>query len=144
MSQSLQIQTNMASGHHNLSLSRNECSVLQIVIMMTPVRIFFKVRYQSWEEWLFALAAGAGSLPIALLTKLISKPIMAALRRHKSRRKSLVHPVESDSESPHSPWIASKSNPPSLWKYQGMTERSMVLTWMLPIEIILNSLELQD
>lgn len=46
---------------------------LQIVIIMTPVRLFFRVRTQSWQEWLFAVGVGAGSMPLAFLTKLISR-----------------------------------------------------------------------
>ena len=34
---------------------------------------FFKVRPQSWQEWLFALALGMGSLLVAIATKLLSK-----------------------------------------------------------------------
>ena len=34
---------------------------------------FFKVRPQSWQEWLFALAVGMGSLLVAIVTKLLSR-----------------------------------------------------------------------
>ena len=34
---------------------------------------FFKVRPQNWQEWLFALAVGFGSILIAILTKLLSR-----------------------------------------------------------------------
>ncbi len=33
----------------------------------------FKVERQSWLEWVVAILIGAGSLPLCLLTKLISR-----------------------------------------------------------------------
>jgi hypothetical protein len=44
---------------------------LQVVIMFTPISIFFNVDYQNWQEWLFAIAMGAGSLVAAFLTKVV-------------------------------------------------------------------------
>ena len=41
--------------------------------MVTPVGSFFKVDTQNWQEWLFAIALGAGSLLVALAVKLISR-----------------------------------------------------------------------
>lgn len=43
---------------------------------------FFKVRPQSWEEWLFALAVGAGSIFVALAVKLLSKCAAAMYLLH--------------------------------------------------------------
>ena len=46
----------------------------QVIIMCVPqIGQFFKVRPQSWQEWLFALAVGMGSLLVAIATKLLSK-----------------------------------------------------------------------
>ena len=45
---------------------------MQVVIMVTPVGTFFKVTTQNWEEWLFAIALGAGSLAVSLAVKLMS------------------------------------------------------------------------
>ena len=46
----------------------------QVIIMCVPqIGQFFKVRPQSWQEWLFALAVGMGSLLVAITTKLLSK-----------------------------------------------------------------------
>ena len=45
----------------------------QLVIMLTPVRTFFKVVGQSWEEWLFAVAIGAGCMVWALVVKLLTR-----------------------------------------------------------------------
>ena len=41
--------------------------------MVTPVAGFFKVRAQNWEEWLFAIALGFGSLVVALFVKIFSR-----------------------------------------------------------------------
>jgi len=35
----------------------------------------FKVQPQNWAEWLVALAIGAGSLPVAFITKFISRQV---------------------------------------------------------------------
>ncbi|CAK0781476.1 hypothetical protein CVIRNUC_005383 [Coccomyxa viridis] len=49
---------------------------LQVIIMCVPqIGQFFKVRPQSWQEWLFALAVGMGSLLVAIATKLLSKAL---------------------------------------------------------------------
>jgi hypothetical protein len=45
----------------------------QLVIMLTPVRYFFKVVSQSWEEWLFAVAIGAGCMLWAVAVKLATR-----------------------------------------------------------------------
>jgi Ca2+-transporting ATPase len=49
--------------------------VLQLIIMFTPARVIFKVKTQNWQEWLFALALGAGSLLVALITKLVTRAV---------------------------------------------------------------------
>lgn len=46
---------------------------LQLVIMLSPIRTFFKVGEQDWGEWLFALVTGFGSLIVALLVKLVTR-----------------------------------------------------------------------
>ena len=46
---------------------------VQVVIMVTPLSTFFKVEYQDWKEWLFAIALGAGSLLMAAATKSVSR-----------------------------------------------------------------------
>lgn len=53
---------------------------LQLGIMLTPVRTFFKVEEQDWGEWLFALVTGFGSLIVALLVKLATRCDLALLR----------------------------------------------------------------
>lgn len=46
----------------------------QVIIMCVPqIGQFFRVRPQNWQEWLFALAVGFGSIIVAILTKLLSK-----------------------------------------------------------------------
>ena len=45
---------------------------------------FFKVRPQNWQEWLFALAVGFGSIIIAILTKLLSRWLSVYCLRHAS------------------------------------------------------------
>jgi Ca2+-transporting ATPase len=45
----------------------------QLVIMFTPVQHFFKVVNQSWQEWLFAVATGAGCMLWAILVKLVTR-----------------------------------------------------------------------
>ena len=47
--------------------------VCQIIIMLTPLGNFFKVVPQSWQEWLFAVAIGAGCMVWALLVKLMTR-----------------------------------------------------------------------
>ncbi|EIE19492.1 calcium-translocating P-type ATPase [Coccomyxa subellipsoidea C-169] len=47
--------------------------ILQVIIMVTPINRFFRVSTQNWQEWLFAIALGAGALPVALLTKLLTR-----------------------------------------------------------------------
>lgn len=51
--------------------------LVQLIIMMTPVRIFFRVQSQSWAEWLFAIGVGAGALPLSLLARLASRRSLA-------------------------------------------------------------------
>jgi len=43
------------------------------VAFMQGLPGIFKVRPQNWIEWVVAIAIGAGSIPLALLTKLISR-----------------------------------------------------------------------
>lgn len=55
----------------------------QVIIMCVPqIGQFFKVRPQSWQEWLFALAVGAGSIVVALAVKLLSKCAAAEYLLH--------------------------------------------------------------
>ena len=46
---------------------------LQLIIMLTPIATFFRVTHQTGLEWLFAVGVGAVSLPLALVTKLITR-----------------------------------------------------------------------
>ena len=46
---------------------------LQLIIMLTPLATFFRVTHQSGLEWAFAVGVGAVSLPLALLTKLVTR-----------------------------------------------------------------------
>ena len=46
---------------------------VQVIIMVTPLSTFFKVEYQDWKEWLFAIALGAGSLLMAMAIKFVSR-----------------------------------------------------------------------
>jgi len=48
-------------------------TLLQVIIMLTPVNTFFTVYYQSWHEWLFAIGVAAGCMLVSLLVKLISR-----------------------------------------------------------------------
>ncbi len=43
---------------------------------------FFRVRPQNWQEWLFALAVGFGSIIVALLTKLLSRCALPSYAQH--------------------------------------------------------------
>jgi hypothetical protein len=56
-----------------LCIFADPVTCLQIVIMVTPVAGFFKVRAQNWEEWLFAIALGVGSLALAFFVKIFSR-----------------------------------------------------------------------
>ena len=46
---------------------------LQLIIMLTPIRTFFKVDYQTWYEWVIAIALGVGALLWAFIIKLVSR-----------------------------------------------------------------------
>ncbi len=46
---------------------------LQLVIMLTPIRSFFKVTTQDWGEWLFAILTGLGSLVVSVIVKLATR-----------------------------------------------------------------------
>ena len=46
---------------------------LQVVIMQTPLSIVFKVSPQTWEEWLFAVAVGAGSMLMCIAGKVAAR-----------------------------------------------------------------------
>ncbi|BDA43546.1 probable calcium-transporting ATPase 11, plasma membrane-t [Coccomyxa sp. Obi] len=48
-------------------------AILQVIIMVTPINTFFRVSTQNWQEWLFAIALGAGSIPVAIIIKLLSR-----------------------------------------------------------------------
>lgn len=71
---------------------------MQLVIMMTPVRVFFKVKQQNWQEWLFAIGTGAASMPLAFITKLIAKPLQQRFGPVFHRKKSIVHPEPQETE----------------------------------------------
>ena len=43
------------------------------VAFMQGLPGIFKVRPQTWIEWVVAIAIGAGSLPLAFVTKLVSR-----------------------------------------------------------------------
>ncbi len=45
----------------------------QVIIMVTPINTFFRVSTQNWQEWLFAIALGAGAIPVAIIVKLLSR-----------------------------------------------------------------------
>ena len=47
--------------------------LLQLIIMLTPIRQFFKVDYQTWYEWVIAIALGVGALLWAFIVKLVSR-----------------------------------------------------------------------
>lgn len=47
--------------------------LVQILIVESPINNFFKTTQQSWKEWLFAIAVGAGSLVVSFLTRLLSR-----------------------------------------------------------------------
>lgn len=44
----------------------------QVIIMLTPVRRIFHCEEQNGWEWLYAILTGAGSLLVALATKLVT------------------------------------------------------------------------
>ena len=46
--------------------------VWQVIIMLTPVRRIFHCEEQNGFEWLYAILTGAGSLMVALATKLVT------------------------------------------------------------------------
>ena len=49
----------------------------QVVIMLTPVRRIFHCEEQNGWEWLYAILTGAGSLLVALVTKLVTRCALA-------------------------------------------------------------------
>ena len=64
--------TLLQSAGYALKAEAVQCG--QVIIMCVPqIGQFFKVRPQIWQEWLFALAVGMGSLLVAIATKLLSK-----------------------------------------------------------------------
>lgn len=67
------------------------CILLQLVIMLTPVRVFFHVRGQSWREWLFATGTAAGCIPLSIVVKLVTR--LFAPKALDSNKKSSVHPL---------------------------------------------------
>lgn len=75
----------------------------QVVIMVTPVGTFFKVDTQNWQEWLFAIALGAGSLLVALAVKLISR---RALQHHSLHAAEII--ALPCTNKPCKPWISSE------------------------------------
>jgi len=69
---------------------------LQIIITQTPLSVVFKVSPQNWQEWVFAIAVGAGSMVMCVVGKVAARSGEAA---HPLAR------VETD-RSPASPWGA--------------------------------------
>ena len=53
--------------------------------MVTPLSTFFKVEYQDWKEWLFAIALGAGSLLMAMAIKFVSRFLPAIQCSHRPK-----------------------------------------------------------
>ena len=51
---------------------RCACPGRQVIIMLTPVRRIFHCEEQNGFEWLYAVLTGAGSLLVALATKLVT------------------------------------------------------------------------
>lgn len=49
------------------------CCHAQVIIMTTPLALFFKCQYQDGYMWLFAIGVGSGSLLISFLTKLLTR-----------------------------------------------------------------------
>jgi hypothetical protein len=56
-----------------LAVMRCFLPFLQIIIMQTPVGTIFKVTEQTWQEWLFAVAVGAGSMIGCVLGKILAR-----------------------------------------------------------------------
>ncbi len=62
------------SGHHQAAgMFHKLFHTLQLIIMLTPISQFFKVDYQTWYEWLIAIALGVGALLWAFIVKLVSR-----------------------------------------------------------------------
>ena len=51
-----------------------------MIIMLTPVRRIFHCEEQNGWEWLYALLTGAGSLLVALATKLVTWCALTTLK----------------------------------------------------------------
>lgn len=45
------------------------------IIFMEALGGIFKVQGQTWKEWLFAVAVGAGSMPVAVIIKFFARMI---------------------------------------------------------------------
>ena len=56
-----------------LACAEQPFHMLQLIIMLTPIRQFFKVDDQTWYEWLIAIALGVGALLWAFTVKLVSR-----------------------------------------------------------------------
>lgn len=68
------------------------------VIIMELIPGVFKVDSQTWEQWLIAIAIGIGSIPFALLVKLATRGLHAALAA--MRRTSLAPQPRTMSQMP--------------------------------------------
>ncbi|KAL6763493.1 plasma membrane calcium-transporting ATPase [Haematococcus lacustris] len=55
-------------------------TVLQVIIMQTPVNYVFKVQALTGQEWGISLAAGAGAIPWAWVCRLIGRFYVSALQ----------------------------------------------------------------
>lgn len=59
------------------------------VIIMQLIPGVFKVDSQTWSQWLIAISIGIGSIPVALLVKLITRGMVAAMT---AMRRTSLHP----------------------------------------------------
>ena len=48
-------------------------TILQIIIMTTPLADFFKVDSLEWYEWVFTIGIGLGMIPLSLLIRFVSR-----------------------------------------------------------------------
>ena len=48
-------------------------TVMQIIIMSTPLAAFFKVDSLEWYEWVLTVGIGLGTTPLSLFVRFISR-----------------------------------------------------------------------
>ena len=81
--------------------------MLQLIIMLTPIRQFFKVDYQTWYEWVIAIALGVGALLWAFIVKLVSRWAWHAAHHWLHLKPAgLCSPRTQPSSRPVSPWLS--------------------------------------